>query len=111
MITDAMTGGMRPVASYAPNPFGLYDLVGNANEWCWDSGCDVIGCDATGRVNGRVDYRGTGDPTAQRRIVRGGAYDSGTDRYEASYRDSDMVGESVGLVSIGFRCVVRVLMP
>jgi formylglycine-generating enzyme required for sulfatase activity len=24
------------VASYLPNQFGLYDMYGNASEWCWD---------------------------------------------------------------------------
>jgi formylglycine-generating enzyme required for sulfatase activity len=56
-----------PVASFAPNPFGLYDTTGNVMEWvgdCWN--LDYTGAPTDARI--RTD----GDCTM--RVARGGAF-------------------------------------
>ncbi|MBT3220346.1 MAG: SUMF1/EgtB/PvdO family nonheme iron enzyme, partial [Proteobacteria bacterium] len=32
---DCQRKGMEPVGGYAPNPLGLFDVLGNAGEWVW----------------------------------------------------------------------------
>jgi formylglycine-generating enzyme required for sulfatase activity len=72
-------GGTARVGSYYPNPFGLYDMLGNVWEWCADAW--------------HGDYQGA--PTdgsawatnnSVRRVIRGGAWDN-TERFvRAGYR-------------------------
>jgi formylglycine-generating enzyme required for sulfatase activity len=51
-----------PVGSFAPNPWGVYDMHGNVWEWCWD----WSGSYFSGAVSGA------------NRVIRGGSwYDSG----------------------------------
>jgi formylglycine-generating enzyme required for sulfatase activity len=59
-----------PVASYKPNPFGLYDITGNAYEWCadWYS-------EKTYTANKRTDP--TGPAEGSFRVVRGGCWSAG----------------------------------
>jgi formylglycine-generating enzyme required for sulfatase activity len=36
MANQAATPNTSPVGSYAPNGYGLYDMVGNLLQYCWD---------------------------------------------------------------------------
>jgi formylglycine-generating enzyme required for sulfatase activity len=70
-----------PVGSFKPNAFGLYDMIGNAWQWCHDSygdyekgaAPDPTKADAGGS---RVLRGGSwdGDPRLCRSANRGGSY-------------------------------------
>ncbi len=65
-------GGERtaPVGSFAPNPWGLYDTLGNVWEWtadCWHD--NYLGAPAGGAA-----WKKEGGGDCSRRVVRGGAW-------------------------------------
>jgi formylglycine-generating enzyme required for sulfatase activity len=68
-----------PVGSFAANPFGLYDMVGNVWEWtedCWNE--SYQGAPADGSAWTRGDCR--------RRVVRGGSWDDYPDFLRSASR-------------------------
>ena len=75
-----------PVGSFQPNPFGLYDVLGNAWEWtedCWND--DYSGAP----VNGSAWESGD----CSRRVMRGGGFRlSGPELLRSAIR----VGETAG---------------
>ena len=81
-------GGTHPVGQKKPNPWGIYDVYGNAWEWVQDAY--------------RPTYNST--PTAQK-TVRGGSWHSTADAWHSAWRkpyDADYRG-----ISIGFRVVME----
>ncbi|HEX3655725.1 MAG TPA: SUMF1/EgtB/PvdO family nonheme iron enzyme [Pirellulales bacterium] len=61
-----------PVATLKPNDFGLFDMLGNAFEWCDDP------FETYPKVAGKVsEDSGTTQPVVDggRRVLRGGALD------------------------------------
>ncbi len=73
-----------PVGSFKPNRFGIYDLAGNALEWC----------------NSDYDF-----PASKQCVLRGGAWNNcGPKSLLSSYREH--VSPSRYSVVTGFRCVL-----
>ncbi len=69
-----------PVGSYAPNPFGLYDVSGNAAEWTED-------CYMTSYAGAPTDGRAVhGGPQCSSNVTRGGSWADEPAQLSSSYR-------------------------
>lgn len=67
---NLLSDAAQPVGSYAPNRFGLFDMVGNAFEFCWD-----VSDDDYYSLSPRKDPRGPNRTLSDEfRIIRGGSY-------------------------------------
>lgn len=101
---------LAPVRSFAPNPFGLYDIAGNVWEWCSDwYRADYYQSLETGvAVNptGPANSLDPDEPYVQKRSLRGGSFLC-NDAYCSGYRVSRRMKTSpdTGSEHTGFRCV------
>jgi formylglycine-generating enzyme required for sulfatase activity len=95
-------GRPREVGKKLPNPWGLYDVHGNVAEWCNDFYA--------------VDYyqkspakNPRGPATGNKKVVRGGSWNSRASDCRSSYRSSENPAYAdvcIGYYDVyGFRCV------
>lgn len=96
---DGVCPLVAPVGSFAPNPFGLYDMTGNIYEWCWDWR------DAAWYSNSGATLSDTRGPAAGNyRITRGGSAHNQVYDATCSGRNPSTPPASA-LCYQGFRCV------
>ena len=94
-------GHPRPVGGKQPNPWGLYDIVGNVWEWCHDF-YQVDYYQASPGENPRGPSEGIN------KVLRGGAWRFSADNCRSGYRYNENPGEAdvcFGYDIYGFRCV------
>ena len=84
----------HPVGEKKPNAWGLYDMHGNAWEWCQDWFSDKY-------YAASPTDDPTGPATGTSRVLRGGSWDTSSRRTKSAVRDGISPGE--GSYDVGFR--------
>jgi formylglycine-generating enzyme len=102
--------GTSPVQSFAPNAFGLYDMIGNV----WEITSDWYDALKFARLAGQAPKLDEGmnpcynpdNPFAQERVIKGGSFLC-SPNYCVNYRPSARQGQAFdsGTSNVGFRLV------
>ncbi len=108
--THKVEDGFRttaPVASFTPNGYGLFDMAGNAWEWCNDFyRPDYYRFAPLSNPQGPSDSFDPLEPDLPKRVQRGGSFMC-SDNYCRGYRVSARMKQAPdsGTFHAGFRCV------
>jgi formylglycine-generating enzyme required for sulfatase activity len=96
---NAHDKAMLPVGTLKPNDFGLFDLLGNAAEWCQDA---ALLYPPQGRAPA-VEDDGDGQPISDRqyRVLRGGSFTTQAGNVRCAYRFT--YGPADRYYNVGFR--------
>jgi formylglycine-generating enzyme required for sulfatase activity len=90
-------GSTTPVETFSANGYGLYDMSGNVNAWCWDWYGTPYGQPSTTNP--------TGPSTGTFRVVRGGFWLNYATDERCAFRDYHNIPGNSNNV-IGFRSVL-----
>lgn len=92
--------GLKDVALLKPNPWSLYDIAGNVDEFIWDLFSDD-------RPQNRLDYTGPeyGPQSGSMRFIRGGNYVYRYLLLAAWYRFNSVSPDDATLGNVGLRTV------
>ena len=88
-------GQAHPVAGKNPNPWGLYDMHGNASEWVQD-------CYHATYRGAPADGSAWQDASCDWRVLRGGSFVSPAKDLRSAFRDG--FGPEYWVQGVGFRC-------
>ena len=85
--------GVAPVGCYKPNPYGLYDMIGNVWEWTSDIYSE--------------NHAPNASTDSSRRVIKGGSYLCASN-YCMRYRSGSRQGQEADLATshLGFRTVL-----
>jgi formylglycine-generating enzyme required for sulfatase activity len=93
-----------PAGSFAPNPFGLYDMHGNVGEWCYDDYQPFYY-----RVSSGIDPRSQAHINGASPVFRGGAFSLPDYRCRSASRAYGY--HEAGISYVGIRLVREIRVP
>ncbi len=102
-------GSLYPciVGHYAPNDYGLYDMMGNVAEWCIDAYNESIANNHDFNPAYTYDAKPEDGVGLKRKVIRGGSFKDFADICKVYYRTFEYQDTCKSYV--GFRCVQPLL--